>query len=1506
MNRKIGVILLALVAVICLSLGACNLSTGSGMTKEEALQSYIFEYDDQVVKDEFTLPTRIGDYRATWTSDNGNVLLEKRNETKDYLAKVTIPEEDQVAHLTVDLRGVSKTYTVRLQAITTQDIVDAFNFPQNKSIVYSDFELLTEATFRGKTATIEWSVEDEASKAYIGVEGNVCKVKASSLNPEVKINATFTYKGVTATTYYKFTVSEEMEHLQEVNYWYTNTGVSITMKGYVVAIATEYSSTYGNVSLYMVDENLDAGYYLYRVKCDDATAANLKPGVYVTCEGTTNTIYNGLYETNAGGTLTVDASKTIDLSTTVYAIDNDVVAGAPASNYNQSRLVSLTGWKVASKGKTAPEAGKTATLFTLEKNGAKVAVAVSKYLEGAYVTKATDEVWNALCAKYNEVNVGDIVSVTGLLGNYNGAQVMPLTANDIVIGGTETEATDGAVVKEALKQVNAKFKELPQLITSATTVELPQTVGTATVAYRLLGERTAFGYTEGTLVVTPGVKEVATIEATFTSNGYTAKNFYILQAEDLDDQGKADWEIENLSVLTEVKASGEYTLPGTKFFSNATIAWTSSVPYATVNGTKLTVSLPLEAGKMVLTATVTVGDKTSTRDYYVTVSAYDATKPVYADVTEGAPVGEFKALSVYQGNIAKNLYVTGKLSTKYLETTTDYTKAAKVVVTAVEGGYTITVAGKYLEVATDGSIKLQETASEGLVWTWNAETGTFHFANGETYYIGSYNTFETLSASKISYITGSNLSKIGVSQFVSKMVTDVQTQNAEDILASVIVGVPSSTNSDFALDSKATWEVVSGTGIVIDGYTAKVTQTDAPQTVVLKATLTYKDLTATKEVTVTVDGLVYEEKTLAEFIALEDSNDNFYTIKGFVTEITNTTYGNIYITDGTTTVYVYGLCAEKMAYSGKFTNVQDFETLGIKVGMYVELVSAKGSYKGTPQALGSGLKAKYAKKTLAEFIALEDSNETFYVIEGDVTEIKSTDYGNIYITDGTTTVYVYGLCAEKMAYSGKFTNVKDFNTLGVEVGKHVVILSAKSTYKGTPQAVGSGLISVTDASACDHTWDDGVVTTEATCSEEGVKTFTCTKCNETKTEAIAKADHDFSTEWTCDNAQHWHKCKNCDAAEESSKANHTDGDSDNLCDVCGESMGTTPIEEYESKTLAEFVALADDNTKFYKIEGVITKITNTKYGNLYLSDGTTTILVYGLCASKMEYTGGKFVNVQDFTTLNLEVGMHIVIVSAKTTYGTEIEAVGSGLLETKDATDKEMVIVAKANVSLPASVSANFELPTFEGVTITWTSDNTAIAISGTTATVTQSATEQTVTLTAVFTCNTATETVTYTVKVAAKIEGAQTIKFDFVNTVNDWTDWTNQYTSREVTSNGATIGFTYASKQTGTITDRPVVATGKKAENYDSYVTVDMGATNISSATFNLKQWNTKTFTTIEIQYMKNGTWTNATTTGTLSGDSAFTATFEATTQVRLHLYKKGSSNNQVGLTSIEVTTVA
>ena len=67
-----------------------------------------------------------------------------------------------------------------------------------------------------------------------------------------------------------------------------------------------------------------------------------------------------------------------------------------------------------------------------------------------------------------------------------------------------------------------------------------------------------------------------------------------------------------------------------------------------------------------------------------------------------------------------------------------------------------------------------------------------------------------------------------------------------------------------------------------------------------------------------------------------------------------------------------------------------------------------------------------------------------------------------------------------------------------------------------------------------HTWEEeGTVTVAPTCTQEGTKTFKCTKCGETKTEPIAKVAHDVSkvdqvdANCTVQGVKEHYKCNSC-------------------------------------------------------------------------------------------------------------------------------------------------------------------------------------------------------------------------------------------------------------------------------------------------------------------------------------------------------------------------------------------
>ncbi len=67
-----------------------------------------------------------------------------------------------------------------------------------------------------------------------------------------------------------------------------------------------------------------------------------------------------------------------------------------------------------------------------------------------------------------------------------------------------------------------------------------------------------------------------------------------------------------------------------------------------------------------------------------------------------------------------------------------------------------------------------------------------------------------------------------------------------------------------------------------------------------------------------------------------------------------------------------------------------------------------------------------------------------------------------------------------------------------------------------------------------HDWDAGKVTTPATCTKPGEKTFTCNTCKHTKTEPVAQLAHTYGAWTKLNDTQHEHKCS-CGASE---KANH--------------------------------------------------------------------------------------------------------------------------------------------------------------------------------------------------------------------------------------------------------------------------------------------------------------------------------------------------------------------------------
>ena len=133
-------------------------------------------------------------------------------------------------------------------------------------------------------------------------------------------------------------------------------------------------------------------------------------------------------------------------------------------------------------------------------------------------------------------------------------------------------------------------------------------------------------------------------------------------------------------------------------------------------------------------------------------------------------------------------------------------------------------------------------------------------------------------------------------------------------------------------------------------------------------------------------------------------------------------------------------------------------------------------------------------------LRLREYNDQYYFICGEDWALEGSD-GWDYVTNTTPTndvqyaisLYRYDVPTVD-THTCEFTNWTDNND---------------NTHTGTCECG--------ETKTESHGWNNGEETQAPKCTEEGVKTYTCTKCTATKEEAIDALDHDWST-WTDDGA----------------------------------------------------------------------------------------------------------------------------------------------------------------------------------------------------------------------------------------------------------------------------------------------------------------------------------------------------------------------------------------------------
>jgi len=220
-----------------------------------------------------------------------------------------------------------------------------------------------------------------------------------------------------------------------------------------------------------------------------------------------------------------------------------------------------------------------------------------------------------------------------------------------------------------------------------------------------------------------------------------------------------------------------------------------------------------------------------------------------------------------------------------------------------------------------------------------------------------------------------------------------------------------------------------------------------------------------------------------------------------------------------------------------------------------------------------------------------------YWVEGQITSIANTVYGNWYLNDGTGTVYIYGTLDAK-------GNTQNFKSLGLSVGDRVMVHGPRTTYGSTIE-----LVDVTVDKITPSVLKAAVDAVEV--PKEG---------GEFEVAVLYKGNGleiEYDRDWLSVRSM----IKGADdstrvafMAQPNSGGDRTATIS--MTSATSSSSSTIHVAVKQkgaiiNATVAEFIAAAEGATQ-YRLSGIITKDTGSDYGNIYIKDATGEVYIYGV------------------------------------------------------------------------------------------------------------------------------------------------------------------------------------------------------------------------------------------------------------------------------------------------------
>ena len=400
------------------------------------------------------------------------------------------------------------------------------------------------------------------------------------------------------------------------------------------------------------------------------------------------------------------------------------------------------------------------------------------------------------------VELGMTVRVTGTMDIYNGTFELKDASVEILNDGAKTDVVAKDLTDAFKAASDLKAKELVGIQGMYVTlkgVTIGELGDNGYHYFTLGGHKTYVRISSSTCPLTK--EEQTAFTASWSSHlGWTADiagvislydgKFYLTPCvptdvefkslPELDDAGKVAFEKGNVTLVDKIKDAGEITIPtaGTTY-TGVTITWSSDNACITVNGGKLVVTLPTADTTVKVTATLKSGDATDTVEFEVKVVA-PATVVYKPELVQNPVAGTaYKFAMTISG---KTYFYTGKMTddNKYLATSEDAADAVDVYIETVDGGVRFYImngeAKSYIDLAlredNNQKANIVMTATPAAVWTYDATNNIFTAKLGEnSFFLGTYGTYTTISVSSTYYITGDKAGDIDVSQYPARFYT---------------------------------------------------------------------------------------------------------------------------------------------------------------------------------------------------------------------------------------------------------------------------------------------------------------------------------------------------------------------------------------------------------------------------------------------------------------------------------------------------------------------------------------------------------------------------------------------------------------------------------------------------------------------------------------------------------------------------------------------------------------